>query len=82
MQRAPWMTEHHFGAHDDHWTALRADFVSSSKIELDIFIIIEYLDGLLNFSLFAREICIALDAFYLCVNACFETLYWEVNFNQ
>ena len=40
-------------AHDDHWTAVRADFVPSSKIGVDIFIIIEYLDGFLKFSLFA-----------------------------
>ena len=31
----------HRRAHDDQWTALRADFVPSSKLEVDIFIIIE-----------------------------------------
>ena len=35
-------------AHDDHWTAVRSDFVPSSKIEVDIFIIIEYLDWFLK----------------------------------
>ena len=69
-------------AHNDHWTAFHSDIVPSSKIEVDIFIIIEYLDGFLKFSEFARGICIALDAFYPCVYSCFKNLYWETNFTQ
>ena len=66
-------------AHDDQWTALHAYFVPSSKLEGDIFIIIEELGWFWTFALFACEICIALDAFYPCGNPCFKNRHGEVN---
>ena len=42
----------HSCAHDDQWTALHTDFAPSSKIEVDMLIVIEWLNGFSKFSLF------------------------------
>ena len=74
VPRAQRMWEHHISTYTTIRSALNADFTPSSKPEVAMLIITEYLMNFWSYQYLCVMICIALGASYPYVDACLRTL--------